>query len=325
VNQSAAALAETQGTPTHAPGGLALSPIQQVFTPALPTLGEDTFQKFRALIYLKTGIHMREGKQILVSNRLRKRLVELNLPSYEEYYDLLTSGTGARVEMQRFIDAVSTNETYFFREGNHFTALERVILPELFRTRDLVRIWSAGCSTGEEVYTLLMVADRVCQGGSGSRTRGGRAVQIIGTDISTTVIARARAGVYGERALRLVPPDALAQYFEPAAGSTATGAAGVGRVVREDARARVDFRVHNLFTDEPPADAVDVIFCRNVMIYFDKPTQARLVDGIFARAIHPDGYLFIGHSESLGGFSKSFQYAAELKAPIYRRKKEIAS
>jgi chemotaxis protein methyltransferase CheR len=223
---------------------------------------------------------------------------------------------------------VSTNETYFFREGKHFTALERVILPELFRTRDRVRIWSAGCSTGEEVYTLLMVADRACEV-LASRARAGRemqGVQIIGTDISTAVIQRARAGVYGERALRLVPPETLARYFEPVEDGSPTGGSAPGsRAVRQEARARVDFRVHNLFTDEPPGDEIDVIFCRNVMIYFDKPTQARLVDGIFARAIRPDGYLFIGHSESLGGLSKSFQYVSELKAPIYRRRKEVAS
>jgi chemotaxis protein methyltransferase CheR len=314
MSDSSTALADAQGTAKAHPA------VALVFPPVPPALAEETFQKFRALIYQKTSIHMREGKQILVSNRLRRRLVELNLSSYEEYYDLLTSAPGAQAEMQRFIDAVSTNETYFFREGNHFTALERVILPELFRTRDLVRIWSAGCSTGEEVYTLLMVADRACE------ARSGRAVQIIGTDISTTVIQRARAGVYGERSLRLVPHQALTRYFEPAPdGTGATGRAPGTWAVRREARSRVDFRVHNLFTDEPPAEGINVIFCRNVMIYFDKPTQTRLVDGIFARAIHPDGYLFIGHSESLGGCSKSFQYASELKAPIYRRRQEVAA
>jgi chemotaxis protein methyltransferase CheR len=171
-----------------------------------------------------------------------------------------------------------------------------------------------------------MVADRACQDAS-PRARAGRAVQIIGTDISTTVIERARTGVYGQRALRLVPADALARYFEPeapAAGPFAAATSGT-RAVREEARARVEFRVHNLFEDEPPLESVDVIFCRNVMIYFDKPTQTRLVDGIFARALHRDGYLFIGHSESLGGASRTFQYVSELKVPIYKRRKEAAS
>ncbi len=273
-----------------------------------PRSTQETFDKFRALIYEKTGIHMREGKQILVSNRLRKRVSLLHLASYEEYYALLTSGKQAEKEMPHFIDAVSTNETYFFREEKHFTALSRIILPELFRTEKRVRIWSAGCSTGEEVYTLRIVADEAAE------AAGAADVQIVGTDISTTVIARAREGIYHERALRLVPAALLARCFVPA---------GEGAYqVRPEIRARVDFTVHNLFQDPPPADRINVIFCRNVMIYFDKQTQATLVDGVFARAIHPDGYLFIGHSESISGFSKRFRYAAILKAPIYRPKGE---
>ena len=274
----------------------------------IPTLSDDTFDKFRALIYQKTGIHMREGKQILVSNRLRKRLVQLKLTTYEEYYELLTAGKAAREEMPHFIDAVSTNETYFFREGNHFTALERLVLPELFRAGGRVRIWSAGCSTGEEVYTLRIVADQA------AKACGAREVEIVGTDISTTVIAKARAGIYRDRALRLVPPELLRQYFVPMEDG--------GFHVRDEVRSRVEFKVHNLFTDPSPGEKISVIFCRNVMIYFDKATQVKLVDGIFAHAIAPEGYLFIGHSESLSGFSKSFLYASLLKAPIYRRKKE---
>jgi chemotaxis protein methyltransferase CheR len=269
-------------------------------------LAQDTFDKFRMLIYEKTGIHMREGKQILVANRLRKRLVQLKLGSYEEYYSLLT-GRCAAAETAHFIDAISTNETYFFREGNHFAALSAMILPELFRAQGRVKIWSAGCSTGEEAYTLRIVADQA------ARAAGVREPEIIGTDISTTVIGSAREGIYRDRALRLVPPDLLKAYFV---------SVDDGFQVRADARARVEFRVQNLFTDPPPWESVNIIFCRNVMIYFDKPTQSKLVDEIFAQVIHPDGYLFIGHSESLSGFTRCFTYASSLKAPIYRRKKD---
>ena len=285
------------------------APAPFVFTGG-PALTQEMFDKFRALIYEKTGIHMRDGKQILVSNRLRKRVVQLHLSSYEEYLALLTSGAAGEREMPNFIDAVSTNETYFFREDNHFGALSRAVLPELFRAGGRIRIWSAGCSTGEEVYTLRMVADEA------ARAAGAPPVEIIGTDISTTVIARAREGIYGERALRLVPRPLLGRYFVPC---------DEGRwQVNPETRARVDFRVHNLFTDPPPGERINVIFCRNVMIYFDKQTQAKLVDDVFARAIHPEGYLFIGHSESLSGFTKCFAYVSALKAPIYRRKKEAA-
>jgi chemotaxis protein methyltransferase CheR len=271
-------------------------------------LKQETFDKFRALIYEKTGIHMRDGKQILVANRLRKRVVHLRLSSYEEYHDLLTSREGEGSEMANFIDAVCTNETYFFREANHFAALSSTVLPELFRSHGHVRIWSAGCSTGEEAYTLRIVADQA------ARAAGAKEPEIVGTDISTTVIRRAREGIYRGRALRLIPADLLKTYFVPAEK-------GVFQV-QARVRARVEFRAQNLFTDPPPWEGVHIIFCRNVMIYFDKPTQLRLVDGIFSRAIHPEGYLFIGHSENLSSFTKCFTYASSLKVPVYRRRKE---
>jgi chemotaxis protein methyltransferase CheR len=277
----------------------------------LPILSDQTFNDFRALIFEKTGIRMRDGKQILISNRLRRRLVALHLSSYEEYYCLLTSGRAGPEELHNFIDAVSTNETYFYREGNHFIALGKIILPEILKCKSCLSIWSAGCSTGEEAYTLRIVVDEALNaiGGHSLPT-----ATIVGTDISTAVIARAREGVYNERALRFVPQAALPRYF--------TDAQDGWRQVREQIRARVDFRVHNLFKDPPPGGPFDIIFCRNVMIYFDKPTQSKLVDEIFANALDPDGYLFVGHSESLSGFSCNFRYFPALKAPIYRKKKE---
>jgi chemotaxis protein methyltransferase CheR len=275
---------------------------------AMLILTDETFALFQTLIFEKTGIRMRDGKQILIANRLRKRLVQLKLGTYEDYYALLTSQKGAGSEMSNFIDAVSTNETYFFREDNHFKALKSTILPELFRSNARLRIWSAGCSTGEEVYTLRIVADQAAR-------MAGKEVEIVGTDISTSVIARAREGIYRDRALRLVASDLLKAYFLP----TGDG----GYQVSPDARARVEFRVHNLFTDPPPWERANIIFCRNVMIYFDKPTQMKLIDEIFARAIHPDGYLFIGHSESVTGFTRCFTYASAFKASIYRRKTEV--
>ena len=283
------------------------------YTP-LPTLTDKTFNDFRALIFEKTGIHVRDGKQILISNRLRRRLAALRLSSYEEYYRLLASGSAGPEELHKFIDAVTTNETYFYRELSHFLALQRTILPEILKRRSRVRIWSAGCSTGEEAYTLRIVVDEILDAMGGC---GPSIVAIVGTDISTSVIARARDGVYNERALRLVPPAALSRYF--------TDSRQGCRQVREEVRERLGFRVHNLFMDPPPGGPFDIIFCRNVMIYFDKPTQSKLVDEIFANALDPDGYLFIGHSESLSGFSRRFRYTAALKTPIYRIKKEADS
>lgn len=176
----------------------------------LPILTDQTFNDFRALIFEKTGIRMRDGKQILISNRLRRRLAALHLSSYEEYYSLLTSGRARQEELHNFIDAVSTNETHFYREVNHFIALGKTIVPEVLKRKSRLSIWSAGCSTGEEAYTLRIVVDQTLEaiGGYGTAT-----ATIVGTDISTAVIARARQGVYNERALRLVPLAALSRYF----------------------------------------------------------------------------------------------------------------
>lgn len=263
-------------------------------------LSNETFERLRRLIHETTGIWMRDGKQILVANRLRRRLAALGIQSYDEYLALLEPNGrrdgGRTAEMTRFIDAVSTNETYFYRESGHLRALETVVLPRLLPRGGPVRVWCAGSSTGEEAYTLRIGCDEA------ERRHGGR-VQIIATDINTSVIAAAREGVYRERSLRHVPPAILASCFS-AEGD------GAWRV-RPELRERVDFRVHNLLADPLPAEEpFDVIFCRNVMIYFDKPTQARLVDGVFASAIRPDGWLFIGHAESLMGTSERFSYHA---------------
>ncbi len=275
---------------------------------AVAPLSEGTFQLFCKLIYDKTSITMREGKQILVSNRLRRRIVSLNLGGYDEYYHYLTRGPYADQEMAHFIDAVCTNETYFFRETNHFDVLERSILPELFRRKRRLRFWSAGCSTGEEPYTLRILLEE-----APGRLRDGE-VEIVATDISRAVIHRARQGEYGERAVHLVPGGLLTRYFV----RTAEGSYRVSDRVRRG----VEFKVHGLLQDPPPGPPFDVIFCRNVMIYFDKATQRRLVDEYFANALDPKGYLFIGHSESLSGKSERFRYLRALKAPIYQRREE---
>ena len=260
-------------------------------------LSSETFVRLRRLIHETTGIWMRDGKQILVANRLRRRLAALGLESYDEYLALLerTDRTADRAaEMARFIDVVSTNETYFYRETGHLRALETVVLPQLLAHGRPARIWCAGSSTGEEAYTLRIVCDE-------AERRCGGSAEITGTDISTAVIAAAREGVYRERSVRHVPPAVLSRCF------SAEGE-GAWRVL-PGLRERVGFRVHNLLADPIPAEGpFDVIFCRNVMIYFDKPTQKRLVDGVFASAIRPDGWLFIGHAESLMGTSERFAY-----------------
>lgn len=279
-----------------------------VFTKIEP-LSEETFNRFRKLIYEKTNINMRESKHILLSNRLRKRILALNLKSFDEYYRYLTEGK-SREELALFIDAVSTNETYFFREMNHYRILKEIIFPELLKGQKRIRLWSAGCSTGEEAYTLRIIFEE----GKDCLYTG--EAEIIATDISREVIERAREGVYSKRSLRYVPPAILMRYFM----SCENGLYSVTKNLQD----AVDFRVHNLLSEEPLERKFDVIICRNVMIYFDKPTQKRLVDGYFAGVLAPTGYLCIGHSESLTGNSEKFRYVRALKAPIYRKIEKTA-
>lgn len=267
-------------------------------------LSAETFAKLRRLIYDTTNINMHEGKHILVSNRLRKRLVALRLASYDEYYRYLTDKTTCKEELPHFIDAVSTNETYFYREVNHLTMMRETIFPELFSRKRRVVIWSAGCSTGEEPYTLRIVYEE----GLGRSWTG--ELRIVATDINTEVVAQARKGTYRERTLRFVPEEVLSKYFR----SDGTG----GHEISDRIRSSIDFRVHNLIKDPPPVDGVDVIFCRNVMIYFDKSTQQRLSDEYFAPILDPKGYLCVGHSESLSGTSMRFQFVRGMGAPVYR-------
>ena len=271
-------------------------------------LSGPTFERFRKLIYERTNINMRGSKHILVSNRLRKRILALRLNSYDEYYRYLTDGKDREQEIALFIDAVSTNETYFFRETNHYSILETTIFPDLFSRKKRIRIWSAGCSTGEEAYTLKIIFEQ----GKGRFYDG--EVEIIATDISREVIEKAKLGWYRERSLRFVPPAALERYFVPADD----GAYRVSNKIREG----IEFLVHNLLKEQPPVRRVDVIFCRNVMIYFNKPTQKRLVDEHFADVLDPKGYLCIGHSESLTGTSEKFRYLRGLKAPVYQKIEE---
>ncbi|HUX22048.1 MAG TPA: protein-glutamate O-methyltransferase CheR, partial [Spirochaetia bacterium] len=269
-------------------------------------LTAETFGKLRDFIYETTNINMREGKQILVSNRLRKRVVALKLDSYEEYYRYLTGGKNGASELRHFIDAVSTNETYFYRETNHLDVMRETIFPELFARKHQVVLWSAGCSTGEEPYTLRIAFEE----GLGTRWKGD--LRIVATDISSEVVERAKEGDYRDRSVRFVPPHVLEKYFV----SDGTG----GFQVKDALRSSIEFKLNNLLKDPPPVDRVDVIFCRNVMIYFDKETQQRLADDYFAPVLDPKGYLCIGHSESLSGTSRAFQFIRGMKAPVYQFK-----
>jgi chemotaxis protein methyltransferase CheR len=254
-------------------------------------LSTKDFERLRSLIYKISGIKLNTDKKIMLEGRLKRRMTRLHLASYAEYCQYLFSGHAHdHEEIVHLIDVVTTNKTDFFREKAHFDFLTAKALPELTarigNARELL-IWSAGCSTGEEPYTLAMVLHEYAQTHLGFRYR------ILATDISTDVLARARTGIFKSEVVRPVPANLLRKYFMRSRNVESN----VLRVVPE-LRERVEFRRLNLMEDFGLSDPADAIFCRNVIIYFDRPTQERLFRKLAGQLID-GGYIFVGHSESL--------------------------
>jgi chemotaxis protein methyltransferase CheR len=243
------------------------------------------------LIYEQSGITLSAEKQIMLEGRLKRRLTSLQLSSYGEYCDYLFDGSGHDAEeMVHLIDVVTTNKTDFFREKTHFDFLAAKMLPEFMaregNSRELL-IWSAGCSTGEEPYTLAIVLSEYQQSHPAFRFR------LLATDISTAVLAKAECGVFPSEVLRPVPPDLRRKYFMRSRDRDSN----LLRVVPE-LRQKVEFRRLNLMEEFGMTELTDAIFCRNVIIYFDRSTQERLFHK-FCRQLVDGGYMFVGHSESL--------------------------
>jgi len=258
------------------------------------------FAKFRALIYEIAGISLSDAKKLLLTGRLAKRLRTHNLGSYYEYFKFVTSGA-ASDELQIMVDLLTTNETYFFREEKHFQFLDQEVLSNFPSGRNF-DIWSAACSSGEEVYTLAMVlAERWGVHGTWSVT---------GSDISTKVLEAAQRGYYPMERARNMPHEYLRKYCLKGVREHA-GSLLIDQPLRNHAR----FLQVNLNATLPELGLFDVIFLRNVMIYFDVETKRQVV----AKLIHklkPGGYFIIGHAESLHGISEALQ---TVKPTIYRK------
>ena len=262
-------------------------------------LSEHEFRQISQLIYNICGIDLHDGKKELVKARLGKRLRGKNFRSFSEYYRYVTSTEGTD-ELTVMIDAISTNLTQFFREDKHFTRLQNILSSFLTKSSrnggpPKLRIWSAGCSTGEEPYTIAMVLRELIAPGSVD-------VKIMATDISTDVLKTATTGIYNENKVKNVPPDLLRKYFLKGHRDWK----GFYRA-KDDLKNMIEFRRMNLKDPITLRDSFDVIFCRNVMIYFDKQMQSSLV-GKFYECIREGGYFFIGHSESLTGITHHFKY-----------------
>jgi len=249
--------------------------------------GEEDFQALRALVKSLTGIHLSEQKRELVYGRLARRLRALQLRTFAEYREQLN---GNVQELAELCNAITTNLTSFFREPHHFQYLREHVLAPLVaapRGRRRLRIWSAGCSTGEEPYSIAMTVLEALP------DLDGWDVRILATDLDSEVLARARRGIYPPERTGTVSPERLQRFFVER-----QEAGGICRQIAPEVAALVTFKQLNLIHALPMRGPLDAIFCRNVVIYFDKETQRELFARI-ARLQRPGDLLFLGHSESL--------------------------
>lgn len=260
------------------------------------------FDQIRNLAYEKFGLSLREGKETLVSARLGKKIRELNFTSFQQYYQHVV-GDSTGEALVSLIDALTTNHTSFFREPIHFEFLRDTVLPQL-KGRERISIWSAACSTGEEPYSIAACLQE--EWGDAGLAK----LRILASDISTRALRKAQQGVYPAERFEGIPVQQLRPFLLRGNGESK----GLYRV-KPQVRSAVEFTRVNLMESVSHLGPFSVIFCRNVMIYFDKPTQEGLVNRL-AGCLEPGGYLFTGHSESLNGIKHPLQF---VRAAIYRK------
>lgn len=269
---------------------------------AAGTVRPADFREIQSMAHDIFGLELKTGKEALVGARLGKRVRELGLKDISDYLGHV-KGDRTGLELAALIDALTTNFTSFLREPVHFKLLRERILPEL-AGRQSFQVWSAGCSTGEEPYSILFETAETL----GDTKLG--AMKLLATDISTRALKAASDGIFPEARLKELPDAWRKRYFQRGSGQQD------GRVrVRQEWRSRVQFERLNLMEDLSRMPRCAVIFCRNVMIYFDKPTQERLV-GQFAARLDPGGWLLIGHSEGLMGVRHDLEY---VMPAVYRK------
>ncbi|HPT51071.1 MAG TPA: protein-glutamate O-methyltransferase CheR [Accumulibacter sp.] len=265
-----------------------------------PVITDQEFALFQRLIYKIAGIDLASSKKVLLVGRLQRRLREHQFDSFSQYYRLVSSGQNPK-ELQTMVDLLTTNETYFFREPRHFDYLRDEILANRSRNTPF-RIWSAASSSGEEAYTMAMVLAEAMPGGRW---------EVFGSDISTQVLAKARAGQYSMDRTQGIPSNLMRKHcLKGVRANEGTF------LVSQDLRDRVSFGQVNL-TQPITADIgmFNVIFLRNVMIYFDTETKRKVVGNLLPR-LQPEGYFIVGHSESLNGITNQL---VSVQPTIYRK------
>lgn len=264
-----------------------------------PRITDRELDLISRLVYQHTGIRLGPEKRHLVELRLGKILRLEGIPTYEQYYRMvLADKSGQR--LRQLLDAITTNFTQFFREAQHFWFLKDQVIPEMQRRgQKAVSVWSAACATGEEPYSIAITLLE-------SPLAKGWRKEVFASDISTKALARAKEGVYPEDALRGLDPSIVRRYFSKVEG---------GYRVREIVRGIVTFAVFNLLSEPPWKERFDAIFCRNVMIYFDRETRAKVVNNLL-KALKPGGYLMVGHVEGFFGQTDGLKL---VRPSIYRK------
>ncbi len=283
-------------------------------TSAYPSIASemtsDEFDKMRTLIYDLTGIYFTDSKKYLLESRILKRITSNKMQSFADYINFIKTMPG-RKELDALFEAITINETYFYRVPQQFEAFEKAIIPEIAKLKasapsPTLRIWSAAASSGEEAYTLaIIILERL------KPLYPRINFQIIGTDINAAVLDFARNGVYKEYAVRNIPEPVLRKYFKQENGQY---------ILSNEVKRMVRFTQMNLYDSIalrsiPPCD---VIFCANVLIYFDIPSKQKVVSDLY-NTLTKGGYLFVGYSESLHGISKAFKLVHLPKAMAYQK------
>ncbi len=287
--------------------GYTASPQDYAYPLVPPRISEDDFKRLSHFIESELGIRMPVTKRVMLESRLSRRLRQCGISNYSAYLDFVFSDRGAASELHHMIDAVTTNKTDFYREADHFVYLSENLLPRWGkRLGQRVNIWSAGCSTGEEPYTLAIVLEEY------KAKHPGFEYMILATDISTKVLAIAQDAVYQADRVLPVPLELKKRYM------LRSRDAGRDLVrMKPILRHKVAFRRQNLMDEDYGfRERFDIIFCRNVIIYFDRPTQEKLI-GKFHKYLMDDGVLFLGHSETMAGMNQAFR---SLAPTVYQKR-----
>lgn len=263
-------------------------------------LADSDFELYRKLIYDESGIHFSATNRSILESRLRERLRENKLQTPQEYYAILVKD---KEELKVLLDSVTTNLTRFFRNQAHFDAIEHYVVPALLKMRQAertIRVWSAGCSTGEEPYTIALLLKELLP--------AGWKAEITASDISLKSLMVGKEGFYPETRIQGIPSSYLPKYFEKR---------GNGYQVKDEIKGTIRFDYHNLKNDSGQRN-LDVVFCRNVLIYFDEAAQKATIER-FWEAMAPKSFLFIGHSESLFGMNTKFEFVKTDWACFYKK------